>query len=233
MDERGSNLSPWREGFWSLVDGWPGDHHPSTQPQEEAARYFIQNAPRHRNLGWGLSHEILCVRSYLLGLLHLLGGRRKQVHPRQAAYELVAELGRSPDILRDIRRWSQRRYSADSGPPRIGATKHAEGLAACLIARCSAPPPSTADIQALIAERLKTRGLDSLAHAKRVEITYDSGGDRTCRVISGIQLDWNWPGWAAYILDPATYLHVSAHCELRRAERTFNIGRILSAKTKN
>lgn len=132
-------------------------------------------------------------------------------------------------MMRAVVVWSGHRFLHDRGPARVGATRYAGLLSDRVRHVCRSERPPERDTVRLTHDRLRQVKLGALVDAARVRIVYDSGGERTSRVLSDIKLSFLWPTWAAHLIDPSTYMLVDAFCHLRSDRRTFSLMNIVSA----
>lgn len=213
-------------GLWRLIStrvGFPD----STDNQDRAVRYLVDDMPLSAGVDQKLAHQLLCVRSYVVGLLASLDHKGITPHPREAMALVLAELLDRPEKMQAITRWSRHRYLQERGPARVGATRYAKELGA-LASRSSRSRPPAEECVRLRNQHLRVRGFGRLIDRARVRIVYDSGQGPLPREISQIEFQSDWPDWAAYLIDPSTYATISAYCHLRRDYRTFNLMSILS-----
>jgi hypothetical protein len=231
---RGAAEGPFFEddrfGLWRFVEERCGAE-PATTTQERAARYLIGDMPSSARLSFEAAHELLSVRSYVVGLLISLERKQVTPHPREAMSVILDAVLKDEPMLRSILTWSRRRYLQDSGPSRVGGTANAVALSDLVVGNCRLTRPSSAVCTALRDEALRRAGFGSLLDSQRVKIVYDSSGELTTRVISAVELQSGWPDWAAYLIDPASNMTLDAYCHLRGDYRTFNLLRVQSAGT--
>lgn len=199
----------------------------STHAQDRAIRYLVNDMPPSAGVDGELAHQLLCVRSYVVGLLASLDRKGVAPHPREAMALVLAELLDRPEKMRAITQWSRQRYLEERGPARVGATRYADELGD-LASRASRPRPSPEECRRTRDQHLRVRGLGPLIDHPRVRIVYDSGEGPLPREISEIEFHFDWPDWAAYLIDPSTFATISAYCHLRKDFRTFNLMRISS-----
>lgn len=218
------------EGIWSCVQPLKERFAPASDRQEKGALYFIADAPETALIGAELASKLLSARSYLIGLVAELERRGTPVHPREAAYHFMSLLVDEPIYLRCVTTWNNRRYREDAGPARIRATRHYDALSNHLATKCTRELPDQKTSKSLIHGRLRERGLSPLIDSETVEITYESRSERTRRRVSSFSFHWNYPDWAAYLLNPADHMFLSGYCHLRQAQRTFHLGGIKAAR---
>lgn len=221
-------LDNWRAGLWAIVEGQTGEG-VATPAQLRAVRWLVGNMPEDAVLSGTVAHELLCARSYVVGLLVSLEREGVRPHPIEAMAVVMAELFAEPVMIRAVVAWSGQRFLHERGPARVGATRYAGLLGDRVRHVCRSERPAKRDAVRLTHDRLRQIGLGALVDAARVRIVYDSGGERTSRTITQIELVSLWPTWAAYLIDPSTYMLVDAFCHLRNDRRTFNLMNVVSA----
>jgi hypothetical protein len=216
-------------GLWDLVEGRSGAE-PATVEQERAARYLIGDIPDEARLSFEVAHELLSVRSYVVGLLASLERKGAKPHPREAMRVALEAVLNDVAILRSIKAWSRRRYLEDRGPPRVGGTAYAGVIGTVIMDGCRRVRPSQAECLTLANEALRRAGFGALVDSSHVRIVYDSSGELTTRVISDVEMRSDWPDWAAFLINPTTHVTIDAYCHLRRERRTFNLMRVSAAE---
>lgn len=221
--------TPSREGFWPIASRLAPYDGVATDRQDAAIRYWMRNVPDNTSVGHELAHTLLCVRSYLLGLIALSARKSTGVHPWEATGVLLDHLATAPDTLADIKRWSRRRYLTEAGPARVAATTHCGALLALLERSCRRRAPTLDEARKAIEQRICSAGLAELLSGRPVKIDYESYGEETTRTISAPEIGWGWPDWAVFMLDPLVHCSVTGYCHLRSEQRTFNLGRIIKA----
>jgi hypothetical protein len=190
---------------------------------------LIGNMPDEAHLSFDVAHELLCARSYVIGLLSNLGHKGVFPHPSEAMFRVLEVLLSTPEMMLAVCKWNRQRYLQERGPARVGGTRYAEALGKIVKADCLSRRPTIAECRMILERRMREAGFGALVDSARAHIIYDSDGEITSRTISKIQLVSGWPQWAVYLIDPTTFMTVSAYCHLRSDGRTFNFLKMESA----
>ncbi len=222
-------MPEWQFGSWrSASELFRNDGPEATTAQQSAVRYWLRDVPTDVVISSNFAHRILPIRDFLRAILFQLHDEGQARHPWEATECIFAECRKDPTISKSIFLWSNRRWKSDTGPSRIKLTKYGNVLIDKIKRNCYNREPIEILSRQLIYAALVRAGLHDLINCRSVVIRYNNDDDPPERLIRNVVLVAAVP--ATFLIDPIQSARIHGFCELRGAERTFALSKILSAR---